>query len=50
MFQIPHDFPVVLNIVLPGNDYHFGDVIADEHRGVDMRPNLHEDTKYTKED
>ena len=40
---------IILNAILPGNDYHFGDVIADEHRGVDMRPNLHEDTKYTKE-
>ncbi len=41
---------IVLNAILPGNDYHFGDAVADEHRGVDMRPNLNEDTTYTKED
>lgn len=40
---------IILNAVLPGNDYHFG-TNADENRGIDMRPNLHEDTKYTKED
>ena len=37
---------IVLNAILPGNDYHFGHAGADEHRGVDMRPNLHEDTSY----
>ena len=37
---------IVLNAILPGNDYHFGKPSADEHRGVDMRPNLHEDTSY----
>ena len=37
---------IVLNAILPGNDYHFGKQLADEHRGVDMRPNLHEDTSY----
>ena len=37
---------IVLNAILPGNDYHFGKLAADEHRGVDMRPNLHEDTSY----
>ena len=30
---------IVLNAVLPGNDYHFGDnAQADASRGVDMRP------------
>ena len=37
---------IVLNAILPGNEYHFGKPSADEHRGVDMRPNLHEDTSY----
>ena len=37
---------IILNAILPGNDYHFGHPGADEHRGVDMRPNLHEDTSY----
>lgn len=41
---------IVLNAVLPGNDYHFGHIEADEHRGVDMRPNLHEDTSYADEE
>ena len=31
----------------PRNDYHFGkDVEADSNRGIDMMPNLHEDTSY----
>lgn len=39
---------ILLNAILPGNDYHFGkDVEADSNRGIDMIPNLHEDTKYT---
>lgn len=38
---------IILNAILPGNDYHFGkSATADENRGVDMRPNLHEDTHY----
>lgn len=38
---------IILNAILPGNDYHFGkSLAADENRGVDMRPNLHEDTRY----
>lgn len=36
---------ILLNAILPGNDYHFGKS-ADSNRGVDMRPNLHEDTRY----
>ena len=38
---------IVLNAILPGNDYHFGkSVEADKSRGIDMSPNLHEDTSY----
>ncbi len=38
---------ILLNAILPGNDYHFGkDVEADSNRGIDMIPNLHEDTSY----
>ena len=38
---------IPLNAILPGNDYHFGkDVEADSNRGIDMMPNLHEDTSY----
>lgn len=38
---------IVLNAILPGNDYHFGkSVEADSNRGIDMMPNLHEDTSY----
>ncbi len=38
---------IVLNAILPGNDYHFGkDIEADSKRGVDMMPNFHEDTRY----
>ena len=38
---------ILLNAILPGNDYHFGkDVEADSNRGIDMMPNLHEDTSY----
>ena len=38
---------ILLNAILPGNDYHFGkDVEADSNRGIDMTPNLHEDTSY----
>lgn len=42
---------IILNAILPGNDYHFGkDSEADANRGLDMIPNLHEDTTYTKEE
>ena len=38
---------IVLNAILPGNDYHFGkDAHVDANRGLDMIPNLHEDTSY----
>ena len=38
---------ILLNAILPGNDYHFGkDIEADSNRGIDMMPNLHEDTSY----
>ncbi len=34
---------IVLNAILPGNDYDFGsDVKADENQGLDMKPNLDE--------
>lgn len=37
---------ILLNAILPGNDYVFGDNPAgDATRGVDMRPNLHEADK-----
>ena len=43
-FHFPRYF---LNAVLPGNDYHFGkDITGDANRGIDMKPNLHEDTSY----
>ena len=39
---------IFLNAILPGNDYHFGkDITGDANRGIDMKPNLHEDTSYT---
>ena len=42
---------ILLNAILPGNDYHFGkDVEADSNRGIDMMPNLHEDTSYGDHD
>ena len=42
---------ILLNAILPGNDYHFGkDVEADSNRGIDMMPNLHEDTSYGDRD
>lgn len=42
---------ILLNAVLPGNDYHFGkSMAADSNRGIDMVPNLHEDTSYTDSD
>ena len=42
---------ILLNAILPGNDYHFGkDVEADSNRGIDMIPNLHEDTSYEDHD
>ena len=42
---------ILLNAILPGNDYHFGkDVEADSNRGIDMMPNLHEDTSYEDHD
>lgn len=38
---------IILNAILPGNDYHFGkDMAVDANRGLDMKPNLHEDTSY----
>lgn len=38
---------ILLNAILPGNDYHFGkDLNIDANRGLDMKPNLHEDTHY----
>ena len=38
---------ILLNAILPGNDYHFGkNPEADSNRGIDMMPNLHEDTRY----
>lgn len=38
---------ILLNAILPGNDYHFGkDLNVDANRGLDMKPNLHEDTHY----
>ncbi len=38
---------ILLNAVLPGNDYHFGkDPGIDANRGLDMKPNLNEDTSY----
>ena len=38
---------ILLNAVLPGNDYHFGkDPGIDSNRGLDMKPNLNEDTSY----
>ena len=38
---------ILLNAILPGNDYHFGKSSeADSSRGIDMMPNLHEDTSY----
>ena len=38
---------IFLNAILPGNDYHFGkDITGDANRGIDMKPNLHEDTSY----
>lgn len=38
---------IVLNAILPGNDYHFGkSTKADSNRGIDMMPNLQEDTSY----
>ncbi len=34
---------IVLNAILPGNDYDFGsDIKADENQGLDMKPNLDE--------
>lgn len=42
---------IILNAILPGNDYQFGkDVEADSNRGIDMIPNLHEDTSYKSEE
>lgn len=39
---------ILLNAILPGNDYHFGkDPKVDANRGLDMVPNLHEDTHYS---
>ena len=38
---------ILLNAILPGNDYHFGkNAEGDSSRGIDMIPNLHEDTSY----
>ena len=38
---------ILLNAILPGNDYHFGkNTEGDSSRGIDMIPNLHEDTSY----
>ena len=40
-----------LNAILPGNDYHFGkDPKIDANRGLDMIPNLHEDTSYADDE
>lgn len=42
---------ILLNAILPGNDYHFGkDLNVDANRGIDMKPNLHEDTSYNDEE
>ena len=42
---------IILNIILPGNDYHFGkDLTADANRGLDMKPNLNEDITYSNEE
>ena len=42
---------ILLNAVLPGNDYHFGkDPGIDSNRGLDMKPNLNEDTSYRDQD
>ena len=38
---------IVLNAILPGNDYHFGkNAGGDANRGIDMIPNFNEDTRY----
>ena len=38
---------ILLNAILPGNDYHFGkNTEGDSSHGIDMIPNLHEDTSY----
>ena len=42
---------ILLNAILPGNDYHFGkDPKIDANRGLDMIPNLHEDTSYADDE
>ncbi len=42
---------ILLNAVLPGNDYHFGkDQEMDSNRGLDMKPNLNEDTSYRNQE
>ena len=42
---------IFLNAILPGNDYHFGkDPKIDANRGLDMIPNLHEDTRYADDE
>ena len=42
---------IFLNAILPGNDYHFGkDPKIDANRGLDMIPNLHEDTSYADDE
>ena len=42
---------ILLNAILPGNDYHFGkDPKVDSNRGLDMIPNLNEDTHYGDEE
>mgnify|MGYP004639639423 FL=1 len=42
---------IFLNAILPGNDYHFGkDLKIDANRGLDMIPNLHEDTSYADDE
>lgn len=42
---------ILLNAVLPGNDYHFGkDQEMDSNRGLDMKPNLKEDTSYRNQE
>ncbi len=39
---------ILLNAILPGNDYHFGkSATADANQGLDLTPNLHEDTSYS---
>ena len=38
---------ILLNAILPGNDYHFGkNACGDANRGIDLIPNFHEDTRY----